>query len=294
MLSFQTITSLEEAKTYWQLLSPKEEIYDEWLFRYLYYKYLNCPIHFIVGFDGKEAIGLLPLQWNAQENYLEFFGGRFMSYNTIFVKKGYEYVQIQLVEQLQKPAYLRWLRHPIAHPSLTTITPTYYLPLRGLKDTDNYLDKYWHGKSKNEFKRQTKRLLETNIEITYNNFADFDHLVEFNKQKWGQESVFYNPYRSEFFKDVIQNFECHLISIKIDGQLSAVAFRIGYKGILYGINAGLKEGSKNLGKFIYLKTIELGINLNKEKYDALEGSYNWKEDFGFQARQQYSLDLRAQ
>jgi cell division protein FtsI/penicillin-binding protein 2 len=89
-LSFKVIKDIEEAKKWWEYFTPHQVIFDEWEFRYCFYKYFNYDLHFYLGFIKDEPIGLLPLQYDPERKYLEFFGGPPMDDNDVFIKTGYE------------------------------------------------------------------------------------------------------------------------------------------------------------------------------------------------------------
>lgn len=61
-LKMECLKNLDESRDVWQKFGPAEVITDDWSFRYCFYKYFNYPLHFYVGFDRGEIVGLLPLQ----------------------------------------------------------------------------------------------------------------------------------------------------------------------------------------------------------------------------------------
>lgn len=293
MITFTCIKTINEAEKIWKALSPLEEIYDEWIYRYLYYKFTEPDIEFYVAYDNDDAVGLLPLQWNEKEKYLEFFGGQFASYNSIFIKKGYEHVRELLINQLTKPAYIRWLRDTIDRTDVKDSGNTYNLQLDGLHSVDDFLQQNLRSKRRNELKRQMRKIDELQPTVFLDRLSDYDTLVTLNRKKFGEESLFFLPNRTEFFREAMNHFTFHTHSVEIKGEICAVSLRIEYKNKIYGINSGVKEGINNLPKFLFLKTIELGISLGLKEYDALDGDHGWKENFHFKPRQQYMIDLRS-
>ena len=74
-LTFRNISNLEEAEKAWKSLSPNKVLYDDWDFRYTYYKYFNYPLNFIAGYDQGELVGLLPLMWDPTKGCYDFLPG---------------------------------------------------------------------------------------------------------------------------------------------------------------------------------------------------------------------------
>jgi len=292
MIRFELITDIQGAESLWNHISSKQELYDLWDFRFSYWEFEKPEILFVAGYDDENLIGLLPLQWN-KDGYYEFFGGSFMSYNQIFIKKEYLDTQKEFLDQVNKPMWLRWMTSPLNHQMLTTSDPsTYFLPLSGLTSLDDYFEKFVGKTRRKQLKKEMRNVLKQNTELIINNTSDISSLVELNKMKFGEASVFHNSNRQAFFEKIVSLFPSYILTVKIDNEIAAVGLRITYNNILYGINTGVKEGTKNLGKFLYLKAIEFAIENKLEKYDALEGAYGWKEEFGFLGRPQYHLDLR--
>lgn len=109
-MKFDIVIDIDKAKNIWDLLSPKQKIDDEWDFRYVFYKDLNIPIHFIVGYVNNTPVGLLPLQQNTLKGlmppyypkdgkeFLEFFGGDDTDDNDIFINSTYESEKLKFLE----------------------------------------------------------------------------------------------------------------------------------------------------------------------------------------------------
>jgi hypothetical protein len=70
MLRFECVQDIDKAKELWELFSPKQTIYDDWDFRFTFYKYYQPKIFFYVGYLNDDPIGVFPLQ---QENNHDFF-----------------------------------------------------------------------------------------------------------------------------------------------------------------------------------------------------------------------------
>lgn len=292
-ITYKIITDLQDAKEVWEKLSPKTRLSDDWNFRYTYYKYFKYSLFFYTAFDNNEPVATLPLQWNEKKKHLDFFGGGYFSDNKPFALEEYHPIIDTLIKQIDQPARLEWMDYSAKNfPESKIEDQMYYLPLSGLKDYEDFIERTLTGSSKKQLKKHLRRLLEKNIKVTKGTIEDFEFLVEFNKKRFGLESRFFAPHRLDFFRDVINNFDAQIITISVDDNVEAVGISIFYNNVYYGLNAGASNEIDNLGKFLYLQKIDQAIKLGATEYNAGSGSFGWKEAFHLEKRPQYELDLR--
>ncbi len=284
-LKFDVISDVEEAKKIWQKLSPDQNIYDNWDFRFCFYKYFNHPLRFYAGYVQGEPVGLLPLQYNAELKLLEFFGGSFMEENHVFVKKGYEKFIPDFYENICEPARLEDVcdGSPFES-SFSVLENKYVADLSGLKSADEYLAKYFKAKGRNAIKKKARFIETLKPAIIENNYEDFDLLMELNKERFGKGSSFNKPFRYEIYHDLLKtNLDIRMMTFVIDGTREAVTFGIKYKNIFVGINGGTREEAhQDLRTYITVKKIEKAISLGADKYDAGIEDLGWKENWHFQ------------
>lgn len=292
-ITFQTITDLPTAEKLWKELSPNKRITDDWLFRYTYYKYFNYPVFFFAGFDNGVAVGLLPLQLNPESKSLEFFGGSYMEDNQIYLKSGYESIKTDLINQVKEPALLQWMSDDLNGIKGVEIQEyKYEFPLDQISSIDDYLEKYWSAKPRQNLRAQIRKLKEQNLEVEYNNFSDFNLMADLNKKRFGEESSFLKPHRIEFFKEIIQLFNMQMISIKLNGEKVSIGISVIYNGIYVGLNSGTDNNINGLGKFLILEKMSQALALGATLYDARSENLGWKEAFHFEKRPLYSLELK--
>lgn len=292
-LTFKLISDLQEAQAIFEELSPRARITDEWLFRYLYYQYFNYPLSFYVAFSGNEPLALLPLQYNHDKGHLEFFGGGYMEDNQIYTKKGYENLKKELIKQIDKPALLQWMSDDLNGIKGIEIQEyKYEFPLDQISSIDDYLEKYWSAKPRQNLRAQIRKLKEQNLKVEYNNFSDFNLMADLNKKRFGEESSFLKPHRIEFFKEIIQLFNMQMISIKLNGEKVSIGISVIYNGIYVGLNSGTDNNINGLGKLLILEKMSQALALGATLYDARSENLGWKEAFHFEKRPLYSLELK--
>ncbi|MEK7605668.1 MAG: GNAT family N-acetyltransferase [Patescibacteria group bacterium] len=297
-LTFRNISNLEEAEKAWKSLSPNKVLYDDWDFRYTYYKYFNYPLNFIAGYDQGELVGLLPLMWDPTKGCYDFFAGfGYMEDNAIFYKPGYEETIPQFLEQLEGPAVLEYMRPDMGSLAQTTIHDyNYYIELAGMTNYSDFVTKYLDGDSRRNLNSQIRKLTENNtVEVSYDNVEDLKVLEYWNKIRFGNTSSFNErPHWDEFFSEIATKYPSKIITVTLNGEKQGVGFVLFYKNICYGINTGYNPEVKNLGKYITLLKIDAAIKERMKIYDAGgSGAFGWKTDFNLLKKPQYLRDTRS-
>ncbi|MEK7605667.1 MAG: GNAT family N-acetyltransferase [Patescibacteria group bacterium] len=292
-ITFKTITDLATAEEIWRELSPSARLTDDWAYRYTYYKFFNYPLFFFTAFEDEKAVGVLPLQWNSDSNVLQFFGGSHMEDNQMYVKPGYESLKAALIKQIDRPALLEWMTDDIPGiPNVQIQEYKYEFPLSKITSIDDYLERYWNAKPRQNLRAQLRKLHEQNIKVEYNVFSDFDLMVELNKMRFGEESGFLRPHRLEFFKEIMTLFPMQIISISLNGKKVSIGMSIFYKGTYVGLNSGTDSSINGLGKFLILQKMTQALSLGATLYDARSENLGWKEAFHFDKRPLYSLEIK--
>ncbi len=293
-ITYKIITSLDEAKTAWQELSPNHYLHDDWNFRYLYYKYFNYPLYFYAAYEKDELVALLPLMMNEQIGKLEFFAGfDYMENNRIFVKSGFENLKQILINQIDKPYRLDYMEESMENISGIEIhDDNFYIDLSEMNDYEDFLKKYLSGErrkkimkiiSENEYKFE----LSTSI-------SDLNILAAFSRARFGEHSSFNDrPYWNEFVKEISEKFNSRITTLKINNKIEGVGLAINYNNIAYGLITGYNKDINNLGKVMILAKINQAILDKMKIYDSLGGgAFGWKQDFHLLSRPFYLLESK--
>lgn len=293
-ITFRVITDIIEAQKIWELLSPKKSLYDDWNFRYTFYKYYKPEILFQVGYVDEKPIGLLPLQHEAGITTLDFFGGDYMEDNRVFILPGYEEYLPEFYHSLTEKVRLDFIT---GEDEFTKQLPfsdyKYILPLHDFTSSDEYIQKYFQGETKKKLIKRLKKVAEHQIEILSNQWDDIELLFEFNIQKFQDHSMFLRPFRKEIFRDFISatSFQTRLITFVVDGVKQAVSMSIMYNGIYASMNTGVHpEAVKDLSSYIHVKKIDDALQLNMKVFDAFVRNYGWKENWKFVKIPQYKFE----
>lgn len=292
-LTFKKLSNLSEAEAAWKALSPNKVLYDDWDFRYAYYKYFNYPLEFIAAYAADELVGLLPLMWNPEKNYLEFFMCvDYMEDNQLFVKPGYEYVKKELISQIDRPAYLEYLTTP-EFPGSELYDYNYSIDLTGMHSYEDFMETYLSKDTRSNISSQIRKITTFNPLITKGEALDLEIMSHWNKIRFGESSSYNDrPYWKEFINDIVQIFPAMITTVIIDGEKAGVGLALRYKDTCFGINAGYNPEISNLGKYMTLLKIDTAIKDGCTNYNAGSGAYGWKEDFHLIKRPFYKLEIK--
>lgn len=286
MIHFEIINDLKDAENVWRLLSYNQTLFDTWEFRNCFAKYYNFEPYFILGKDDSgECIGLLPLQFNSEKGYLEFFGGSWMEDNKIYLKPGFEQFAKEFYEKIDKPAHLIGINGTDEFSkSLPIDDYKYQLDISYYKNYLDFIADKFNSKTQATFRRKFRKIEEElPMEFLLNQEQDIEMLFDYNMKTFGEDSSFNVPFRKEIYRDILKlPFKIHMLSIRSNGIVQAVSLNVEYNGILYYLNAGSNNMEiPNLGSYTIMKSIEIGINNNLKIFDALMINYNWKERWHF-------------
>lgn len=298
-LRIECISDLASAEKIWRQFSPSETIYDSWEFRALFHKYHQKEIRFYVGFVDTTMIGVLPLQYNAEKGYLEFFGGDYMEDNRLFLMSEYENYRQSFYEYLKtlsEKTKIEYIRATDEYTKTFEVADQkWVLPLQGITSYQHFLDTAFEGKTRNTFYRKIKKIEKEKIEIQRNNFDDLELLFAYNKLMFGDHSSFNDrPFHQEIFRDLVQisEFQPEILTFIINGEKEAVSFSLRYNGwyefFLFGL---VPDKIKDLSTFINVQNIQRAIETQSSHFDAFVGAYGWKDRWHFTPIPQYKIDL---
>lgn len=288
MIKIREVNDLKEAAELWRVLSPNETIFDEWDFRYCFYKYELHPLRFFAAYEGEELVGLMPLARHPQYG-LEFIAEDPSEESRPFVKFGYEHIIPKLYNTIDEPAKCFDIS---GSDEFTTQLPLedykYVLPIKKLENLDNYFKTRFSSKGvylKKYFKKFSKMVPE----INWNNRADLETLFSLNIGNFGEES-YLNELGQRGWRDLFDlGFDKQLVSIKISGVAVAASLSIYYKGTYYYLINGVSRDFYGLGNYLTIINIEKAYSLGAEIFDAGLGDCNWKESWHFDKVPQYKF-----
>lgn len=291
------IKDIQEARNLWNALTPDVSMYDNWDFRFLAYNLSPYELYFYVASSDMQPVAVLPLQFNSDKGYLEFFGGGIMENNQVFYKSGHEEVIPQFYNAIDKKAKLEYI---IGHDNYTKSLPflenKYILDLTKFKDFEEYFETSFQGKTRANFRKKLRNIDELQLEIIRNQFSDIEKLIELNITNFtqkGETSSFLFPFRQDLYRlfPTLQEVTPLLYSFMNSDQKIGIALNFEYNHYFLFLNAGIENSRiPNLGTYIYFYLIEEAFKRGAKIFDAGSDSCNWKERFHLTPIPQYIFE----
>lgn len=278
------IENQDECETLWKMFSYESTLNENWLFRSLYAHYTDKHPKFFLVSHKNEPVGLLPLQYNGEEDILEFYGGNYMKENRFFHKSGYEYTFSIILKSITKPLLLDWMIPEMCKllPSARCREYNYILDIEDISSFEDHLSTNFKLKTKSKILKQFIHIENSyNVSIVYNRYQDVETMFKINMQRFQEKSVLRHTSRQLFLQHLRDTFDVQLVSIDLDGVTQAVGYSILYNDTFYGINSGSNRDIPNLGKYMQKEKITQAINLGAKKIDAGRKSFGWKELFKY-------------
>lgn len=293
-LTVKVYTSEEECFELWEKFSYKKTLFQEWDFRYAWYKGYGSKLYFYTVSLGDETVGVLPLWYNEKSQSFEWFGSDWMEDNELMVKQNK--VKDILFKIAPSPIHLNSIPYELdlekrnIFNELELDDPKSYKRIKEFKTIDDWLGTL-NKKRRYNLKRDVKRILEMKPQIIVteeNKIENMTMLMEMNKVRFSLESetgksIFFDERYWNTFKYFVQDVKSakiKFIKVLIGGKLAAIDMMIEYKNIyhmLIGVND--VEHFSGIGNFMMYVEFEDAIRGKFEMVDCLQEDYGWKHRY---------------
>ncbi len=158
--------------------------------------------------------------------------------------------------------------------------------LRKFRNHEDYLATI-KKKTRQDLRRNRKRIETQNPEIVIDNLPDFEHLVRLSKERFKQkreETDWQDPRRVEAFRQVIklagESYKVRMISVLIGKRIAGVDLIALFNRCYYTLRCGYNvRDFPGIGSFFNLLEIDDAIRLGMKKVDFLQENYEWKDLF---------------
>lgn len=295
MLDIREVRDLKEAEVLWREISPCQTIFDDWDFRYTFYKYDAHPILFLAAYENGELIGLLPLQLHPKHGY-EFFDEYNCEENRPFIKPGYETIIPELYQAIPGKTKIYDISGEDDFTKKLEIEDySYYLPLVGLNNFSDFLNKKLSSKRRRSLEKEISLAAANNFEVEVFTGENSDKgvkalesLLEFNTNNFKEESYLLKEDQAPWYDLIKLPFNWRWLTVKKDNKIQGVALSVIYNKdwhyLITGVN--FKE-FPGLGKLMVKEAIEAAIREDAKLFDAGLGDCGWKHLWHFDKKPQY-------
>jgi len=283
------ITDINYCFELWQEFSPQKTLFDTWEFRFAFYKGYKYNPHFLLLKNKFENLALLPLWYDIDQKRYTWFGSDWQEEVRFFAKDP-DYIPI-LLSAAPSPLFLNAIGQDSIEPIRGEIKfekdyPKYILDLEGFENHEDYLMTL-NKNRRHDLRKDRRKIERQNPEIIFNNFADFDYLVELSKKRFqekGEETDWEDPRRVTTFREVMKlagkSYQLRMITIKINGKIAGVDLICLYEKTYYTLKCGYDvQNFSGIGNSMNLLEIDDALKSGMKKIDFLQNNYGWKSQY---------------
>lgn len=292
-LNVKVHSLVDECEELWEKFSPKKSVFDEWDFRYAWYLGFQNKLYFYTIYEGKKAVGLIPLWYDENKKTYEWFGSDWLEDNTFLVKE-HQYIDL-LFKILPGPIYLGsfefdslWKEKNV-YQEVKLDDPKNIKKLEGLRNMDELLGSYTKKRRYN-FRYDVRKIKHRNPTVTIVEGYDEESLITLiamNRKRFesvsDNKSIFEQIEMRNTFRNIVKNaksFKTKFIKVEVEGETAAIDLIFEYKNIYYTpIGANNVEKFDGIGSYIMYLELEDAMKRGYSFVDALQEDYGWKHRY---------------
>lgn len=298
MFDIRIVRDIEECRELWQRHIPPEVVSDLWEVRLCFHRQYQHPPCFIVAEENGQLCGLMPLSRIEDRQILGYFPGEtwagrtWLEQNRLIVRD--EAVLEAMLTRCHQPYQLRYLLPLETVPlprQVVDETGYLFLPPKYHYDMETYFQEFSHKSAK----RIRKEIAELAARATfrYDDPADFEHLVNLNLSRFGENSYYYDSRFREGFRSLMHylrdNGWLRITTVLMDGEPAAVDMGSLYRGAYTMLAGGTHGGYPGVAKLINNRHMEFACEEKLNQVDFLCGNFSWKSMFHLTPRPLYLL-----
>lgn len=295
-LTLKVHTDMEKCFSLWDTFSPKETLFDEWDVRYSFYQGFKHKPHFYTIYEGRKALGVLPLWFNKEEKNFEFFGGWWPEGNSFFVRD--EHLVDFFIATLPTPVNLWSLRKDQPLDRLRVfgkvqVDPdmNYFKNIDGVSSIESLLKEY-KKKDRHNLNADYQRMRNygVRLEVVDTNkqaqLQVLEKMFEMNRKRFintkDKSSFEQEEYRIAF-RQLVKNagsYDVKFFVAKIQKHIAAIDMIVTHNDTYYQFQ-GVNDIKRFNGIGTYMVYIELkdAIDNGYKMVDCLQEDHTWKHRY---------------
>lgn len=284
-IKYTCIHDIIECEKIWRHFNPfPKNIYQDWEYIKIFYETYNYTPHFYTAFVWDTPVACIPLEWVPERERLEMFGNR--SYgHYLFSKDTYDFTLSLLFQSIPFPIHSESIicENPNHLDILSPVDSTYILDLHDISDGKQYIEKKYLLKKRSKIWKEMRNIEALNITIENGKDSDLEWFFINNQRIFWKDSAYHDIRRQENIRLLHQKKEIpsFIRTFRLNWEIVAVRFLIKdpYTDCLYAVNGATEKSIPNLGKFVILDYINLGISLWCKLVDLSSTSFWYKENW---------------
>ncbi len=295
-LTLKVYTDMEKCFSLWEAFSPKETLFDEWDVRYSFYQGFKYKPHFYTIYEGRKALGILPLWFNELEKSFEFFGGWWIEGTSFFVTD--EHLVDFFMAILPTPVKLWSLRkdQPFDRMKVfgkvqTEDDMNYFKNIDGLSSIDSLMKEY-KKKDRHNINADYQRMRSygVRLEVVDKNkqaqLQVLEKMFDMNKKRFintPDKSTFEQEGYRTAFRQLVKNvgsYDVKFFVAKIQKHIAAIDMVITHNDTYYQFQ-GVNDIKRFNGIGNYMVYVELkdAIDNGYKMVDCLQEDHSWKHRY---------------
>lgn len=287
-------SQIDECYDLWEKFTPKKTLYDEWDFRYAWYKAYEYKPYFYTLYEGGKPLGVLPLWFDEEKKRFEIFGSYWQEDNSFFVEDE-KFIDL-LFAIAPTPVYLGSL-----------LSTTDWTKRKVYKELE--VDDPKNIKDITKYSSMDEMLSSFGKKERYNLRSDFNHIQSMNPQikiidnydeeclssliklnierfqvgQMKEESDMVNKQKQDAFRYMSKYagaYKTKFIEVYVQGYLAGIDFVIQYKDIYYTVKSGNDINRfKGIGNYLVYYEFEDALKKGYRTVDAQQEDWGWKHRY---------------
>jgi hypothetical protein len=283
----------DACRNLWQRLWPQTCIFDLWPVRSIFAESFVRAPYFLVAEQQGELVGMLALCYlEEQQRYVHFPGEiwqqkTWIEQNRIPVKE--QWMREELLSAIPGEAHLRYLIGESASPhdfSFVEDEENFrFFPRLHEYSFDRYMQEFSH-KSRKNLSRELANLEALGVTYRYDHFADIQHLLDLNREAYGDFSYFADPRFLQAFVRLCEWLSrekmLRITTLLLGGRIAAVDVGAVWNGQYTVLAGGTNGDFPGVAKMINFHHIAWACAERLDVVDFLCGDFGWKRRFHLQ------------
>jgi hypothetical protein len=294
-LTFTVVTDPVECGKLWEQFSKVETLWDLWDVRKCFITDMNNQLHFVVGREGDEVVGILPLCFAEERGYYSTIGNEFPEFNKILLKDKSRFQEF-LDHAPEKLNIYCYSKSECEFFPFIDYSESYFLDVPKIGTIENYLLTFSKKHRYNLRKGLEKVVAEGAQVVLTENDADgrwLGVIEKYNLERFAKESSFVERGYKEGIQNLMRWAEArgglHMVGITQNGVDVGAEFGVLYNGTYTVMIGGSDPTITNLGKLLIYQHIETAFKNKFQKLDFMAGADAWKKLWNFECEMLYEF-----